>query len=463
MKLIKLIILINIFNYCFSQDEIQEYEIPIKNALHISSVTDEDGNTCYGFIKEKDYFFLLLSADNQEIFSTKIHENTNVEQFFVGSLSNENQFIFFNRHVTSETSFISHIIYKDNPRYEEVKYMKPLTRKREKLETIIDDEQDFYLLSVTKKPDRLYLTKIVNENVFVKKEFTLEELNLHKTFKQYNIVHLKDKSLKTFYHTHLKGKIYTDKEYFRILLNGSENRLINDTHYSKVITLNWNNSTAYDTLFMNNIVARYKNYCAVIYENYLFDLTINNDVFNLSVCDLNDNSLVRSYNYSVGDTMDLMAGPLLEKDHFENMNNPISLPENSERVLKQISEGTVSMDVETLNDSAIELCLGSYILEEVTQFPIIIPLFPLGAVFIYPEKSITYTRFFRSALSLPDMDIIKRPEFNNVRLKVNDYIRQLNQNKTKIGASYFYSSDDYLYYTYINKSERRFVIAKFKK
>ena len=216
MKIIirDLIILFFLPLFSYSQDEVQIFDIPFKNALSIKAIHDNNGNTCFGFRLEKDYYFIIISNENKVIYRKKIHETSDVINYFCGTISNKDQFIFFNRLTTDKSKLIAHIIYKKEPLYEEVKYVKVLDRKKEKIIRYINTEKGFFILSATKKPEAVFLTKFSNEKDFEKKEFHPLMPKLYKHLNDKELAFISKNSIYFPLNAIFDGKVYNEGQKF---------------------------------------------------------------------------------------------------------------------------------------------------------------------------------------------------------------------------------------------------------
>lgn len=467
-RLIISVLSVLLYHLSYSQSEYASFDVPFKNALSISSIPDEKGNICYGFRFEKDYYFVLLSKNKEVLFQEKIHETSRVENYFCGTISNENQFVFFNRYNTDNTKLIAHIIYKDNPRYEEVKNIRFLDRKKEEFIEIINTYNEFYIVSVSKKTGNIYLTKFNSGQHYEKRVFHPDMPDIYKHFKKSLFSFSRTNLINPIFQAYFNNKIYKDEKKFIFTFKKFPNKLIKEKNYTEILALNWKTSDCEYTYFVNIYGKSKESYNSTIYKDRFFQITILPDLFNLTIYDLKTFNLITSYNYQHKDYLELMSGPLIKKNLGDISVKEFNYTKNTLEVTDKLSKGHISICANKLNSELVELEIGSF-----SKNGVNIPLIVMGGMLggaiggaiagaISARYDLGYSNYFRSVLSYPEMNISISNNTTSIIEKLQNFIIEKAEEGVKISGETFYQiTDNIAHYGYINKKEKKFVVIEF--
>jgi len=457
-----------IYHLSYSQSEYASFEVPFKNAISISSIPDEKGNICYGFRFEKDYYFILLSKNKEVLFREKIHETSRVENYFCGTISNENQFVFFNRYNTDNTKLIAHIIYKDNPKYEEVKNIRFLDRKKEEFIEIINTCKEFYIVSVSKKTGNIYLTSFDSGQHYEKRVFHPDMTDIYKHFKKSLFSFSRTNLINPIFKAYFSNKIYKDEEKFYFTFKKFPNKLITEKNYTEILSLNWETSYCEYTYFVNIYGKSKESYNSTIYKDRFFQITILPTLFDLTIYDLKTFNLITSYNYQHKDYLELMSSPLIKKNLGDISVKELNYTKNTLEVTDKLSKGLISICANKLNRELVELEIGSF-----SKNGVNIPLIVMGGIMggaiggaiagaMLESYDMGYSNYFRSVLSYPEMEIATSNNTTSINEKLQRFITEIMKKNIKISGETFYQiTDNIAHYGYINKKEKKFVVVEF--
>lgn len=450
--------------FTFAQGEYASFDVPQTNAFSIQINMAANGDICYAFKFEKDYYFVIVSAEKEVIYSEKIHENASIDPYFCGTLVNDHQFIFFNRLKFNHDILNAHIIHRDKHRYEEIKNIKFLDVPKEEHVTVVNTDNEFYILSISKKTESLYITRFSDATNYIKKEFKINIPEIYKHFKKKDLVFINKNSFNSIYHSHFNNKIYLEKNNFYITFKDFPGAIPGSYHYTEILKLNWLTEKS-DYSYLVNLTANHENsFNTDIYKNHLIQFTKNKYMVNLSFYDLESLKEVKSYQFDGTEKLDIMSGPLFVNEFKGSFYADILHTQNTSEITNQLYKGIASVCAFDPGNGFLELDIGSFFPAN-NSSPVIAPAFgALGVIILSSGNGNGVgSKYFTSLFDYPEFTDVGNDNYKSLKGQLRDYISDLVKSKIKISADIIYlTSPGDAHYGYINRKTKKFHVAEFE-
>ncbi|TAH24318.1 MAG: hypothetical protein EAZ07_09860 [Cytophagales bacterium] len=350
------------------QDFIVEFGVRVKDPEDVLGTADTNGNLAYFFDGHRQFQATIINSDNQ------IEKNISINKVYIskkdkliGISLSDNYFcaFFYNkkRKTLSATSLDrSTGDYKTN--------MLKILQDNELILRGFEANNSFYILTVEKKTSEITLLETKDGKTVKSKKYKIPVEDFYKIITQKNemlntpaLSEVGIEVVDSYLDNNLKAG-YSKKKLYR---TGSNIILTFDdphgTHFIKIDPQN--DQLNYQRLNFNlergdELANKTGN--SFVFDHYILRTTMNSEMMNIAVIDLNNMALVNNYNIFPDAPIPILNGAIKQDNDTEahNDENEGKQINKTKRYFNRVLDGNIAIIANKLNNNLLEIEVGSY-------------------------------------------------------------------------------------------------------
>jgi len=442
----------------FAQKDISVFEVAYAKAEKITGTKFDD----YFFIKteaQSSAYFYMISPLGNMVDSFK----TLGDIVLLGSTFNGDEIRFY-------------FTWNGKNGIHSVSFSKE-RKKFEHYKKITDDlhyvgvaykEKNFFVLTFDKKDEKLQVSKVAGDSLFLMNEFAIEDKDLVKYFKKKKFSFISDEQETSLDSATNQNKVYFQNGNIILISDSWESKEVAET---KIIALN----LAENLIAIENLVLPYDNkteHNSFLFKDKLYVLGIDRIILGLNIYDFPSLEKVSEHRYLKGVPVAFKASDLIDDDKNwdKEWQGKWSDKAIAEEILRRLNKGVPVIIVSKADSVNNRLLIGRCVLPEIiTVSSQSMPLTPGGATIATttgagifgpkttpPEKAHFYGYLNNKDYSVPSaLNYKEHGSFNRASRRLNKISKD-----TAIGGSSVISSLDGGYLIYLNKKSRNVVLEK---
>jgi len=445
-------------NIALGQNTFVQLPLPHKHIDKFSIIADDAGNVCVQFFRKPYLYFYLINANGEVV--EEIKEARRKEPEILFSRFTKNNFIFYYkpRKVKRHGHIAAFIIDKKTRDFKEFTGFEALKNSREEILRYLSDQKNGYVMIGNNKTQEISILKFTGETKLERKTFIYTPPLSYQLLANSNVFTLDDRYIrKSTYLYHFGNKIYLENDNIYFTFDGS--------NYLKTFIwkIAWDDGTAETFSLPKDKIVAGTSSNSYLFNNQLYRLTLDKNMLDLSVYDLNSGDLTKKYNYKQGESLKIKSGPVYSIYELENR-VIVQDESNSERIFKIFSKGIASIYVSDHSSNYLQLTLGAYnpTSTGISVGGVLGSFGSVAGVAISGSQQLTGIRqgstFFNADLTFPDLKIFPDETGLSTPQRINQF-----ENTRESDILYFkeYYYQDFVHFAYINRN-RTFRIVEFQ-
>ncbi|HBS87327.1 MAG TPA: hypothetical protein DEA97_12270 [Bacteroidales bacterium] len=450
--LILIIISCNLFSQLTQFTQIDN--LPFKRVSKIKGVSDSEGNVCL--------YYSVYSFSNYAIIDNKgkiikINKFKEYEGYILWGIIADDSFfyVFTNTENINEVEQLK--ISKKDGSFSSKKILLS-NDKKEKIVANFSSGNKLYMLSIRNEPEKLILTTLTSKEEIFSKEIENNIPNLYIRFNKSLLKFYSEAYENTMANGCYRQKIYLRGDSILMTFDGYDYEKRKSTNWTEIITINLTEYTSgYRKISPDTLFRREKTNSFLLHDK-LFKVRFANQIFDLSIYNLDDLSLIKQYAIHPKDSFNLVDDYIYFgfQNYFKIEKN---LLDTTQKVLDFFNDGSYPFVLaRKIDESKIKLRIGLTDAEEPFIMEPSLPTMTNSVIFSanfidegdFPplEKS----RFFETTLSYPGFEKIGKSDTKiNLIENYNELLEKVDHNS---GMRTLYFHPDGIHFAYMDKKEK---------
>ncbi|MDX5438372.1 MAG: hypothetical protein LPK03_14300, partial [Pontibacter sp.] len=226
------------------------------------------------------------------------------------------------------------------------------------------DKEHFYML-YTDRDNNLHLYRDSDADVahMERRVFKSEEMprTRDRNARESDMIYVHPDMQHNVFTGYHRSKIYSDGDKIHMIFDGySLKGKKSDETTTEILTLDWNSgNTHYRTLPAID-QRNAPSFNSFLYKNTLFRVNMEKDKFKLAAYDFKTLQLIKEYSYTGDEEIAIKSTPVYQRGAKGLFSPDNTVIEKTSKVMKSLASGIPAITVDTYNDNALQLTIGSY-------------------------------------------------------------------------------------------------------